>query len=126
LTSAVHITPELMTTLSVDRSYGLPSASPCSSARAIGLPNASPTMAICVTPLRCTARHISSASKCRDSSVTIVPPMLSACSELMNPVPCMSGDAGRCTGVEPASATARATAPAPAGPTSGSCWPARP
>ena len=51
LTSAVHITPELMISPSDERSYGAPSASASSSARTIGLPNASPTIAICVTLL---------------------------------------------------------------------------
>ena len=45
--------------------------------------------------------------------VTIVPPQNIAWNDVNAPVPCISGDAGRCTSERPFSTIAVATAPAP-------------
>ena len=76
-----------------------------SSARSIGLAKASPTITICSTRFLSTDAHSSSASKCADSSVTTVPPAISADRAVNRPVPCISGQAGMLIGPRPASLT---------------------
>ncbi len=93
-TSAENITPDDWTIRMVDTSWGVPAASARSSSSSMGRANASPTMVMASAPSRSTVRHSSAGSKCRDSRVTALPPIMCAyIAPSHMPVPCMSGQA---------------------------------
>ncbi len=94
LAGSENITPDDVNTNMLERSQrpGL-----ASRARSMGLAKASPTMAV-VLPLRSSmVSNSSSMSRWRLSRVTTQPPPERAMSWVMQPVPCMSGQAGTLT-----------------------------
>ena len=100
LDASLHITPEEMMAMRLDRSQRSGSAS---RARSIGLAKASPTMAIVLTPSRSTASSSSTASNELPVRVTMPPPVIRVMSAVNQPVPCIRGQAGTCTGPGPVS-----------------------
>ena len=101
---ALHATPAEQMTRSDDASYGRPSGRPSSRARTIGRPKASPTMPTTRACVSSTVASSSWASKDRPVRVVTVPPAVSVGNEAkMNPVLCMSGDAGMADNVIPCS-----------------------
>ncbi len=67
----------------------------------MGLAKASPTMATVFTLSRSMVSRSSTGSKRRFVSVTTHPPTVMAAMAVNPPVPCMSGQAGRCSGPGP-------------------------
>jgi hypothetical protein len=95
LVAADQITPEETITRSDEMSQRSGSAS---SALRIGLANASPTIDIELTRSASTVSRSSTGSKRRPVIVTTLPPTIRLEIALKNPVPCMSGAAGRLRG----------------------------
>ena len=94
LDSSENITPELAIMNIEERSH-LPGLA--SRARRMGLAKASPTITSWLTFSRSIVERISSTSSLRLSSSTVEPPPTKRMSCVKQPVPCMSGQAGRPT-----------------------------